>query len=332
MYCIYCYEFASHTLECNLHLEKYLDYGSETSESIIGSSSSVTFSRSTNSSGEKDVEIKTDEKYTNDDKKNKERRNDKKRSFTASNRYDPSFLINKSDREAKDRNGRTPLHLAALNGHLAVAEALVQAGAALTAKERDERMPSRLAMEQGNSNLLEFLVNNGDVDARDRDGSKQKTQHLKYQGAYGTVQRPAAEALLSLQADPDAVDRDLRTPLHVETIRGAPMSETIIQTLIKGGASVDKKDRDGRTALHLAALGGTRVLPSRDRDGHAPLHLAAKNGHLQIAMFLVETSADIRVTEPRREYSAAPDGVGGVLGRGQVLGAEWGHTFCSKPR
>ncbi|KAI0189843.1 ankyrin repeat-containing domain protein [Xylaria flabelliformis] len=231
-------------------------------------------------------------------------------------------------------------------------------------------MPSHLAMEQGNLNLLEFLVNNGDVDARDRDGrtrlhsaasqlmalahiiskteskeaphgaasdpngsmplqngltlmradivhgnitndgSKQTTQHLKYQGAYGTIQRPSAEALLSLQADPDVVDRDLRTPLHVAAIRGAPLSETIIQILIKGGASVDKRNRDERTALHLAALGGhlgaSKVLTGhgtdileKDRNDCTALHLAILEGRLEVATYLVEEGADL--TSPDRD-------------------------------
>jgi ankyrin repeat protein len=63
--------------------------------------------------------------------------------------------------KAKDENGRTPLHLAAANGHQVIAEALLRAGAEINALDQQGKTPLDLAEAGGHSGLAAFLLGKG---------------------------------------------------------------------------------------------------------------------------------------------------------------------------
>jgi len=73
----------------------------------------------------------------------------------------------------KDENGRTPLHLAAANGHQATAEAILQHGADINARDNTGNTPLDLAEAGGHSALSQFLLSKGGVRKKSVSGSAQ---------------------------------------------------------------------------------------------------------------------------------------------------------------
>lgn len=89
---------------------------------------------------------------------------------------------------------------------------------------------------------------------------------------YGDLQ--ALEEFLSVGNDPNEVDNESRTPLHVVAGSGA---EALVGPLIKGGAKLEVVDSKGNTPLHYAAGYGRASIAAALLDaGASP---AAKNGN-----------------------------------------------------
>lgn len=63
----------------------------------------------------------------------------------------------KSDLNAKDRAGWTPLHLAAMKGDLPMVQLLANAGADVTKTGTGGKTPMDLAQEKGKTNVAQFL-------------------------------------------------------------------------------------------------------------------------------------------------------------------------------
>jgi len=100
-----------------------------------------------------------------------------------------------ADVNAKDGNGATPLHPAAMQGHLEIIEQLLNAGVEVVASGRDE--------------AVKLLVqNDADIDAKDE--YKRTPLHFAvYEGRLDT-----AELLIELGANVNARDWIGFTPLH----------------------------------------------------------------------------------------------------------------------
>jgi hypothetical protein len=78
--------------------------------------------------------------------------------------------------KVKDEDGRTPLHLAVVGGHQAVAEALLRSGAEINALDSRGKSPLDLAEAAGHSALSAFLRSKGGKKTRDHaDSDRGKT-------------------------------------------------------------------------------------------------------------------------------------------------------------
>jgi hypothetical protein len=77
----------------------------------------------------------------------------------------------------KDLYGSTPLHCAALNGHIEIARLLLQNGAEVNAKGRWDTPPLHLAAIQGHIDILHLLVENG-ADLESQDNAGMRALHL----------------------------------------------------------------------------------------------------------------------------------------------------------
>jgi ankyrin repeat protein len=140
--------------------------------------------------------------------------------------------------EAKDNDGDTPLHIAALTGHLPVVKALLAVGANILAANNTGRLPVHEAVSYERSAVTKYLL----------------------QQLYATTRcLPLHEIVEDLTwiGDPDSRDAPpLRQALHWEVLDTDDVVE-ILEYLV---------DRD------------PTLLSSRDDDCSLPLHVACRRG------------------------------------------------------
>ena len=116
----------------------------------------------------------------------------------------------------KDQYTRTPLHVAAINGHLQIATLLIENGAQLEAvcEQHDNYTALQFACKEGKNEMVAFLVNIG--------------------------------------ANVNTISRDLRTtPLHLAVER---CDVTSVQLLLNKGANLSATNAEGKTPMIIATV------------------------------------------------------------------------------
>ncbi|MBJ7901168.1 MAG: ankyrin repeat domain-containing protein [Cyanobacteria bacterium RI_101] len=229
-----------------------------------------------------------------------------------------------------DRQGHTALLYAVHQGNLAMAEALLSAGAEVDlAKTPQGLTPLMLAAARGQRQIAQMLLEAGaDPNRVNEDGST-ALMVAAYRGD------PVLTAqLLQSGADPNLVDKQGDSALGL-AIRGnfpALMTQLLragadphrgdcwftaasenrgdcLQVLLDLGWDVNLADEEGETALHLACLegrldivkqllrAGTDINP-QTALGDTPLALATLQGHEEIVQFLLDRGADPHLGVP----------------------------------
>ena len=187
------------------------------------------------------------------------------------------------DVNARMKDKTTPLHIAAFNGRLEIAQVLLDHGANANAMDEWGETPF----------------------------------HLVSEGEYDSQEHSIGIAWLLLEhgVDVNAQKKDKATPLHSAALNGRL---EITQVLLDHGASANEKDELGETPLHLVSqgeyesqdhgVGIARLLLEHNADVHAPnkynntpLHLAALYGKLEIAQVLLDHGASPNVENERGE-------------------------------
>ena len=199
------------------------------------------------------------------------------------------YLLNHgADPEAMDaKYGSTALHTASFNGHLEVAMVLLDAGANVDARNKNELTPLHYAASNGHVALARlFLERGADAYARSREG---RTPLEKAEG------RPEMLAVLR-----DALRRTQARPgagvLIPATVRNDLRS---MLAALAAGEDVDAADDDGWTALHYAAslglLSAARLLLERggsqavrDHAGLTPAQVAQQAGRADVVRALAD--------------------------------------------
>ncbi len=119
--------------------------------------------------------------------------------------------------DLKDELGRTPLHVATINGHLSAVNVLIKGGAEVNIKDRLKgSTPLHYAAFYNYPKIVKFL--------------------------------------LSRRADANIQDNDGFSPLHLAAANGC---KSIVEILLDHKANPNCLNRYGQTPLHLAALAGT---------------------------------------------------------------------------
>jgi ankyrin repeat protein len=155
------------------------------------------------------------------------------------------LLIAEGLARAKDRDGRTALHLAAGNGFDEVCRLLIQHGADVDARDSYDKSPLHYAAVQQNYDVVETLLGGG-LNSGDPSGAT-------------PLIRAAADgktALVQLLLEIPAVDPNVRNAeglaaLHVAIKAGMSLPARLL--VGSGRADVNLQDADGLTPLHWAA-------------------------------------------------------------------------------
>ena len=200
-----------------------------------------------------------------------------------------------ADPNAIGANGFSALIVAANNGHVGVADALLDMGASIDKCGRGGISALHACAGQGHAAMVAALCARGASVNIVTDTSGMTPLMLAARADHGA----AMEALLASGAAVDRLGKIGYTALHVSALHGCLLA---IGVLLRGGAGVAVRGDDGYTPLHLASLHGqdqaaTMLLKhgaeveARSKEGHSPLHVACASGHTELAQLLLAVGA-----------------------------------------
>ncbi len=188
-----------------------------------------------------------------------------------------------ADVNAKDEDGHTLLHRAAVGGDKNMAELLIARGSDVDAKTKHGETSLHWAAQQGDIVFVKLLIAKGaDVNATNNNGL------MSLHWVAGRGDKAVAKLLIAKGADVNAKAKDGDTPLYATAYVG---HTDMAELLIAKGANVNVKNEDGRTPLHRAVEYGQIALAelllahgadvnAKDKHGLTPMRLAVNMVHL----------------------------------------------------
>ena len=222
------------------------------------------------------------------------------------------------DINAKDSIfGSTALSSAALFGHTEIVALLLEAGAAVNARNRDGGTPLHNAAFLGQYETAKLLLENGaEVNIRNGDGGTPSDA-----AAVDWETTRFIVGLLRIKVDRKRVEADRAKVVELLRQHGATTnarSESsalcdavrsgdlrVVKEQLANGVDINAEDGEfGITALSWAALLDEAKIAkfliekgadvnAKSRDGGTPLHSAAFLGHTEIAELLIQKGADV---------------------------------------
>ena len=209
------------------------------------------------------------------------------------------LLQKRADLNCTNNRGRTPLHVAALQGHDEATALLLQAGggtacAAVNAVDDNGNTPLHLAARAGHAEVVQLLLTYG-ADAAVAGLGGRTALHAAALNGHDRV----VELLLRAEGtNVNAAAQGGYTPLHSAAYLG---QQQLVRRLLQAGAKADcRLDVMSETPMHFAARRGhaavalellKRLCPADvaagNRFGETSLDLAATKGHFQVVQLLL---------------------------------------------
>jgi len=229
-------------------------------------------------------------------------------------------------------DGQTPLHIAAINNHVAIAKFLLENDASTSAQDSTGATPLHEAVRYGNTDVAKLLLSAGaNVNATDNLGKtpvmiimpREKVRELyslliSYKADLGqkdmygdTILHIATMMKVSVQeltvltnngADVNARNKEGVTPLQIAVQNGDLQT---VKLLTANGANIHTKDTYGNSPLSMAFAGSTELFEavvnstnatSQDSDGNTPLHIALLNfAPIAKTKYIISLTTDVNI-------------------------------------
>lgn len=203
---------------------------------------------------------------------------------------EPKVLI-----AAVDNNGCTPFYLACLNGHVKVAEVLLEAGADLSVTTKIGLTPIYIAANNGHIEVAKLLL------ARKVDVNQPAANnYTPLNAAADSGHLEMVQLLLDNGADLSIANSVGQPPLYRASLQG---HIKVVELLLSKGADLAVRSDSGWTPLAAAAENGhvnvVKFLLDKGLNanigtttGQTPLYRAALQGHIEILKLLLSNGAD----------------------------------------
>ena len=205
-----------------------------------------------------------------------------------------------TDVNAKQKDGFTPLHLAAFTDRMEVVDLLIKNGANVNAKDNVGGTPLHPATAAGHKETVELLITNGaDVNAKD----KHDITSLHFSSTQG--HKEIVKLLIAKGADVNAKSNNGETPLgwairanHLEIAdllrkQGGKTGPdiSIHEAAELGNIEILKQHLDYGTDINAPALDLRKK--RRNYNGNSPIFFASTK---EVAEMLIENKAKIHIT------------------------------------
>ena len=170
--------------------------------------------------------------------------------------------------EAKDENQRTPLHLACMQGHLEIAQYLhYECGCILQCEDKDGWMPIELAQFHNHTDIVKYVHVHGQLPKADLLKLFQGINQLyllftAYKKRDFHLIAESNSHLCAMNINFVVKHENCYTALHLMSELGVLEG---VKNLVEMYGNVDARDEYGRT----------------------PLHIACRNGHVDVAEYLI---------------------------------------------
>ena len=148
-----------------------------------------------------------------------------------------------------DRDGRTLLHLACIDGDCERVQELIDQGASLASKDRWGNDPLKYAMQAGHCRIAQKLLDAGAQPWQE--SSKDMENRLFPCAAAGDA--TTLKNLISCKVSVNAVDYSGQSALHLAAYHGRA---EVVQILVEAGADTSQQNIWGKSTMDYAAQGG----------------------------------------------------------------------------
>ena len=157
-----------------------------------------------------------------------------------------------TDCDSADILGDTPLHKACRHGNAETVKILLDKGATIDVGNKESTTPLHVACKEGHVDVVKELLKPGRGDVKSMIAARDHAGNTPIHCAVKSGVLETVKVLLSLRADPNVKNIDGIYPIHVAAARGyTDIAEVLLQYC---NEVKDALDGDLRTPLHHAAI------------------------------------------------------------------------------